>query len=339
MARATAQASTGLRKSAILMVLLGDKLASNVFRTLPPKEVGRIAREISALGPISPETASATVEEYKKALTHRKFLTRGDSDFAQKVLSQAFGEAAGGSLLEQVMKAPAYESGQGGSPQAADPQQLAKLLEEETPQTIALVVANLGGKGASVLANLPELLRPEVVERVAKMRHFAPEVVQRVLAVLHKKVAEFGREQHKTSGGVPAVAEMLKSMNASASKSILESLEVLDGDLANSVRSMMFTFEDLLDVPQAGVREVIGQADKKVLATAMKGASEEVVAHICQAMSSRAAEMLKEDMEAIGPLRARDIQAAQQQIADLARKLESEGKLTREGHGEDEYVA
>ena len=339
MARAVTQTATGLRKSAILMVLLGEKVASNVFRTLPSKEVGRIAREISALGPISPEMASATVEEYKKALTHRKFLTKGDSDFAHKVLSQAFGEAAGGSLLEQVMKSADHESDQGASLQTADPEQLAKLLEEETPQTVALVVANLGAKGASVLANLPELLRPEVVERVAKMRHFAPEVVQRVLAVLQKKVGELGREQHQTFGGVPAVAGMLKSMTAAASKSILESLEALDGDLANSVRSMMFTFEDLLDVPSAGMREVLGQADKKVLATAMKGASEEVVAHISQAMSSRAAEMLKEDMEAIGPLRARDVQAAQQQIADLARKLESEGKLTRKGVGEDEYAA
>jgi len=334
------QRMTGLRKAAILMVLLGEKLAVDVFRRLPPKEVKRLTREITSLGPIPSDLADRTVQEYKKAVADRPSDSKGDPDFAQRILVQAFGEAAGDSLLERAMKVSDIEFGQESSLQQADPQQLASLLEGESPQTIALVSAHLGTKAtSSLLACLPENLRPAVVERMAQMRHFSPEVAHRISKVLEKKIAGLGKQSRLAFGGINAVANLMKTLDATSSRAILDRIEATDENLAASIRTLMFTFEDLVDATAVGLREVLTRCDRRTLALALKGASPALAAHLFQALSSRAAEMLKEDMEVLGKVRASDVQRARQEIANLARNLEAAGRLIRKGESEDAYVA
>jgi len=336
----TSQRITGVRKAAILMVLLGDKLAVDVFRRLPAKEVQRLTREITSLGPIPPDLANRTVQEYKKAVADERSVSKGDSGFAQKILVQAFGEAAGESLLEHAMKPPNPEFGPESSLQQADPQQLASLLEGESPQTIALVAAYLGTKAtSSLLACLPEKLRPAVVERMAQMRHFSPEVAHRIAEVLERKMAALGKQSRLAFGGINAVANLMKTLDAASSRAILDGIEATDENLAASIRTLMFTFEDLLDVSAAGLREVLTRCDRRTFTLALKGASPQLAAHLFQALSSRAAEILREDMEALGQVRVRDIRRAQREIADLARNLEAAGRLTRRSEDENAHIA
>jgi flagellar motor switch protein FliG len=336
----TSQRVTGLRKAAIMMVLLGDKLAVDLFRRLPPKQVKRLTREITSLGPIPSDLAQRTVQEYKKALTNGPSTTKGDSDFAEKILVQAFGEAAGESLLERAMKSPDLEFGPESSLQQADPQQLASLLERESPQTIALVAANLGTKAtSSLLACLPERLRLAVVERMAQMRNFSPEAAHRIAGVLEKKLTALGTRSRLAFGGLKAVANLMKTLDTASSQAILDRIEASDENLAASIRTLMFTFEDLLQVSATGLREVLTRCDRRTLTLALKGASPQLTAHLFDALSPRAAEMLRDDIEVLGQVRARDVQRAQQEIAALGRNLEAAGRLTRRGEGEDAYVA
>jgi len=329
---------TGLRKAAILLVLLGEKLAVDVFRRLPPKEVKLLTREITSLGSIPTDLANRTVQEYKKAVADRS-RSKGDPDFVQKILVEAFGEAAGESLLEGAMKAPDLDLAQESTIRQADPEQLASLLEGESPQTIALVAAHLGTKAtSSLLSCLPQELRPAVVERMAQMRHISPEVARRIWGVLEKKVAALEKQSRLAFGGVNAVADLMKTLDAASSRAILDRIEATDENLAGSIRTLMFTFDDLRDVNSAGLREVLGRCDRRVLTLALKGAPAEIITHLFGALSPRAVQMLREDMEALGQVRARDAQRARQEIADLARKLEAAGRITRKGE-EDAYVA
>jgi flagellar motor switch protein FliG len=340
MTPSTSQRMTGLRKAAILMVLLGDKLAVDVFRLLPPKEVQRLTREITSLGPIPADLANRTVQEYKKAVANRHSGGKGDSDFAQKTVVQASGDTAGESLLKHAMKSPDPGFGPEISLQQADPQQLASLLEGESPQTIALVAAHLGTKAtSSLLACLPEKLRPAVVERMAQMRNFSPEVVHRIAGVLERKIAALRKQSRLAFGGISAVANLMKTLDAASSRAILDRIEATDENLAASIRTLMFTFEDLLDVPATELREVLTRCDRRTLTLALKGASPELAAHVFHAFSSRATQMLREDMEVLGQVRARDVRRAQQEIADLARNLEAAGRLTRRSEDENAYVA
>jgi flagellar motor switch protein FliG len=223
--------------------------------------------------------------------------------------------------------------------QKADPQQLAKFLESEHPQTIALILAHLDVRqSTALLLKLPEASRADVVKRLAKLRAFSPEMAQKVAIVLHKRLQSLGEQSRRAYAGFKGVADLLNQLDQGSVKTILEAIEADDAGLALSIRNLMFTFEDFLSVPEAGLRELLGQLDKRVLAMALKGASEELKAHIFKTMSSRAVEMLKEDMEVLGPVRAKDVTKAQQEVVAAARKLEGEGKLVLKAEGEDEYV-
>ena len=185
---------------------------------------------------------------------------------------------------------------------------------------------------------LPEKIRAESIKRLAQMQQFSPEVVQKISLVLHKKLQSVGEQSRRAYGGVSAVAELMNRMEAASSKSVLEAIEQEDAKLAVAIRNSMFTFEDLIEVPEVSIRELLGQVDKKQLATALKGATENLRNHLLKAMSSRAAEMLKEDMEALGPTRSRDVSNAQHDIVAQARKLEAAGKMVLKNEAEDALV-
>ena len=185
---------------------------------------------------------------------------------------------------------------------------------------------------------LPERLRGQAVKRLAQMQQFSPEMVKKIALVLHKRLIRLGQQSRRAYGGVKAVADLLNQMDQLSSGTILDTIEQDDTLLATSIRNLMFTFGDFLEIPEPGMRELLGQVDKKTLSIALKSASEDLRNHFFKSMSSRAVEMLKEDMEALGPMRARDVAAAQQEIVTVARRLETEGKMVLKAEEEESYV-
>src|SRR5579863_7933067 len=224
--------------------------------------------------------------------------------------------------------------------QRTDPQQLGKLLDSEHPQTIALVLAHLDPRKASqVLESLSEEHKVVSIQRLAEMRQFSPEMAQKVAHILHRRLESMGDSARKSYSGFKAVADLLNRLNADESKRILETIEEGQPELALSIRNLMFTFEDLLTVPAATIREIVAGVDKRQLAMALRGANEDLRAQIFKAMSSRAVEMLKEDMEVLGPVRSREVAQAQQEILNLARRLEAEGKVVLKLESGEEMLA
>jgi flagellar motor switch protein FliG len=337
---ATPTVPAGLHKAALLMVILGEEAASAVYRHLPAAEVERLSQEIAHVKSVDAETALAVLEEFERLITAGEHVAQGGKEYAQKLLVKAFGEVGAKELLRQVSLSEEQSAARLDSLRKADPQQLAKFIESEHPQTIALILAHLESKQASsLLMRLPEELRAEAIKRLAQLRQFSPEVAQRVSLVLHKRLEALGEQSRRAYAGLRGVADLMNRLDLSTAKAILEGIEKEDPKLALSIRNLMFTFEDLLTVPEAGIRELLGQMDKKTLATALRGASEELKNYIFKSMSSRAVEMLKEDMDVLGPVKSREIQKAQLEAVAVARKLEAEGKLTLTQEGDDELVS
>ena len=223
--------------------------------------------------------------------------------------------------------------------QRADPQQLAKFLEGEHPQTLALILGHLEAKqAATLLMKLPAEVRAEAVKRLAHLRQFSPEMAERVSVILNRRLQSLGEQRQRTYSGFESVAELMNRLEGDTARSILESIEQEEPKLSLEIRGLMFTFEDFLQVPEQSLRELMGQIDKRVLAVALKGATEELRTCIYRTMSSRAVEMMKEEIEVLGPVRGRDVAKAQQEIVTIARKLEAEGKLVLKDDTNDEYI-
>ena len=333
------EAVTGRRKVAILLVLLGDEVATEIYKNLPDVEVRVISQEIAGLEYISPETAEKVQKEYHELSLTQQYLAQGGPDYANKLLVKAFGELEARSLIEEVTRAQELSVQNLDMLQKADPQQLAKFIQGEHPQTIALVLAHLTPKAArAVLLLLSEKVRGHAVKRLAQMQQFSPEMVKKISVVLHRRLMALGQQSRRAYGGVKAVADLLNQVDQESQAGILETIEQDNAQLATSIRNLMFTFEDFLEVPDPGIRELLGQVDKKGLATALKGATEDLRNHFFKCMSSRAVEMLKEDMESLGPVRSRDVNTAQQEIVSVARRLEGEGKIVLKTEQEETYV-
>ena len=330
---------TGLRKAAILLVLLGDEASSLVYRNLPQEEVQMLTEEISGLDYISPQVAAQVLHEFHSLSVTQEYLAQGGAEYAKQLLVRAFGDEGAKHLLDEVIQYQEARATTLDSLQKADPEQLVMFVEGEHPQTIALVLAHMGMRAAtSLLMLLPEKTRAEVVRRLAEMHQFSPEMVQKISLVLNKKLKALEGQNRRAYGGVKAVSDMLNRVEPAVAKTILDAIEQEDPKLALTIRNLMFTFEDLIAVPESSIRELLSNLDKKTLSLALKGASEEMKNHIFKTMSSRAVQMMKEDMEALGPVRARQVTQAQQEVVQHARKLEAEGKLTLKISGDDAYV-
>jgi len=329
----------GVRKAAVLLVLLGEEATTAVYRNLSPGQVRRLTREIADLSGVKPETAAAVMEEYYRLSLTQDYLAQGGDSYARNLVAKAFGNEGAKSLLEQASHAQDLNVNQLDALQKADPQEIVPFLEDEQPQTIALLLAYLEPKPASaLLMKLPEQMRVEAVKRLARLRNFSPEMAQKVSLVLSKRLQRVGEQDRRAYPGFKSAADLMNRLEPAVMKSVLDEIEASDAKLALNIRTLMFTFDDLLGVPENGIRELVTRLDKKVLTLAMKGASEELRNHLMKAISARAFEMLKEDMEVMGPVRAREVNKAQQEVIALARKLEAEGKIILKPEEGDEYV-
>ncbi|MDR3723831.1 MAG: flagellar motor switch protein FliG [Terracidiphilus sp.] len=331
---------SGIRKAAILLVAVGEATAKEILRSLSETDVQRITEELADLRGVTPEISAQVVEEFWELLQTQQVMVHGGLDYASRLLTETFGSERAEEMLALVRRSQEQQQGNLAKLQRTDPQQLGKLLDSEHPQTIALVLAHLDPKRASmVLDNLSEEHKVVSIQRLAEMRQFSPEMAQKVAHILHRRLESVGDTARRSYSGFKAVADLLNRLNADEAKKILETIEEAEPDLALSIRNLMFTFEDLVTVPPASIREIVSGVDKRQLAMALRGANEELRAQIFKAMSSRAVEMLKEDMEVLGPVRSREVLQAQQEILNLARRLETEGKVVLKLEGGDEMLA
>jgi flagellar motor switch protein FliG len=329
----------GARKAAIMMVLLGDEASAGVFRFMQEDEIQEISKEISRLGEINPEIADNVLEEFYRLTLAQTFLARGGPEFAKKLLVKAFGEDSSKKLLDYLNISLQASLTGFDNLQKADPVQLSKFIQAEQPQTIALVLAHLNSsQAAALLSSLPTPLRADVVMRMANLEQISPDVINKITSILEQKMRSLGDFSRESYGGIRAVAELINRMETKSAAAILEKIEGDNPALALSIRNLMFVFDDVMLIDDAGMREILQRVDKKALTIALKGTSEELRTQFFRNMSSRAVEMMKEDMDVLGPVKVKDVETAQQQIVSVVRKLDESGVISLKGGGGDEYI-
>ncbi|MBV9081220.1 MAG: flagellar motor switch protein FliG [Acidobacteriaceae bacterium] len=339
-AGAPSRALTGLQKAAVLMVILGEQTSATVLRQLDDVEVQRIGRAIARVPTITSELAEEVLTEFYQMIVAQEYVLKGGMEYAEKVLLSAFGSEQAKRLIDRVTRGIAYNSANFDALQKSDPQQLANFIRNEHPQTVALILSHLGpSQAAGLLASLPAEMQHDIAVRMANLDQISPEIISKIATIVGEKLKAIGENNRETYGGVRAVAELFNRLDQGHSKEILNRIEASNADLGGQIRQLMFVFEDLLKVEARGIRELLERVDRKVLTVALKGTSEPLRNHFLQVMSQRGADMLREDMEALGPVRMREVEAAQQQIIAAARQLEAEGVVTLNDSGGDQYVS
>ncbi|MGB6191654.1 MAG: flagellar motor switch protein FliG [Terracidiphilus sp.] len=333
-------ALSGARKAAVLLMAVGEESAKQILRGLPETDVQRLTEELADLRGVTPELSSLVLEEFWELLETQNYIVHGGLDYASRLLVDAFGKQRAEDLLALVKRSQEESQGNLAKLQRTDPQQLGKLLDAEHPQTIALVLAHLDPRRASIVFDtLSEDNKVVSIQRLAEMRQFSPEMAQKVAHILHRRLEMVGDSARKSYSGFKAVADLMNRLNIEEASRILGAIEDKHPEMALGIRNLMFTFEDLITIPEASLREIVAGVDKRQLAMALRGANEELRAQVFKSMSSRAAEMLKEDMEVLGPVRSREVMQAQQEILNNARRLEGEGKVVLKLEAGDEMLA
>lgn len=329
---------SGIRKAAILSLLLGEEASTSIFKHLSEDEIERIAKEVASLGTVPTESGENVLEEFHQMAVAAAYVARGGVDYAQQLLVKSLSPEHARRIIDRVVRS--FQSTAGFTSLAkADPQQLSKFILGEQPQTIALILAHLDAShAAQLLSLLPETLRVDVLTRMASLDEISPEVVSRISTVIEQRLKSLGTSSHESYGGVRAVAELLNRLDRTVSQPVIEAIEGQNPDLAVSIRNLMFVFDDLMKVEDSALREIIQRADRKVLTVALKGTTEEMRSRFYQNMSKRAADMLREEMDVLGAIRLREVEKAQHEIVAIARKLEEEGLLTTGAASGEAYV-
>jgi flagellar motor switch protein FliG len=328
---------SGVRKAAILLTVLGEESAATVFRDLSGQDLQRVADEVASLGTVPLELSLQVIEEYQRMTQAQDYIIQGGYDLARRLLIKAFGDEEAESILQRLSKARELKPLE--TLQRADPQKLARFLEGEHPQAIALILGQLSDSQASaLLMSLPNDIRADAVKRLANLRRFSPEMAEKVSVLLSQRLKAVGEQGKRAYSGFQSVADIMNCIDTTVAQEILESIENEEPTLAISIRNLMFTFADLLQVGESHIRELMGVVDKRTLATALKGTEEDLKNHFFRTMSTRAVEMLKEDVELLGPVRSKDVIKAQTEIVAVARQLEAEGKIVLKGESNDEFL-
>jgi flagellar motor switch protein FliG len=322
----------GVRKAAVLMVALKQEIAAKILKHLDRDRVEEITREIAAIDAIAPDVREAVIREFYNLIMARQYMDAGGMAWARTLLQKTLPSEEARqviSLIEhQVHQQPFSFL------QKTEKENLVMFLQEEHPQTIALVLSHLpSGMATQILSALPTERQIEVVQRVANMDQTSPEVIKEVERGLEKRLAGLVSERFERVGGVEAVAEMLNMAGRGTEKAILEGLEENDPQLVEQIRRLMFVFEDIIRVNEKGIQSVLKEVENDELALALKTGSEELRQKIFKNMSERAGQLIKEEMEFMGPVRVSDVEGAQQKIVDIVRRLEDAGEVIIAGRG------
>ncbi|USN98586.1 MAG: flagellar motor switch protein FliG [Phycisphaeraceae bacterium] len=324
----------GVTKAAILLVAVGEEPASNLLKEMESEAVEELMRELAGLGRVPETLQAAVVEEFYNISVASAYLNEGNLDFAKQVLMSSLDPKQAERVLQQiqtqVQKTPFAFL------QRAETENLLTFIQDEHPQTIALITCHLPHhKAAEILGGLPVQKQVEVIKRIANMEQTNPEVIREVERGLESRLSSMLTQSMEKAGGVETVAEMLNLTDRATEKTIMEGLEAEDPDLVEQIRRLMFVFEDVLLVNDKGIQSVLKEVDNDELALALKTASDALKEKIFGNMSERAAALIKEDMQYMGPVRVADVEAAQQRIVDIVRRLEEAGEVIIQGRGGD----
>lgn len=327
----------GRRKAAILLVTMGPERAAKVLKNLEDSEVEALTIEIANLGKVSNEERKIVLEEFQNLTKARELLISGGIDYAKEMLIKAFGPEKAMQIIERLVSNLAVKPFE--FMRTADIVQIVNFLQSEHPQTIALVLSFLDPRtAAQVLGALPENLQIEVIKRISLLERASPDVVKEVEKLLEKKFAGVATQTMSAVGGLDTAAEIMNSLDRSTEKTIMERLTYESPELAEEIRRRMFVFEDILKIDDRAVQLVLREVNMQDLAVALKGASEELKQKILNNMSKRAQQLLKDEMEFMGPVRVKDVEEAQQKIINIIRRLEEAGEIVISRGGGEELI-
>lgn len=328
---------TGKEKAAMLLIALGPERSAEIFKHLKDDEIEQLTLEIANIRTVTPEEKEKVLEEFYQICLAQDYIAEGGISYAKEILEKALGTQKALDVLNKLtvsLQVRPFDF-----VRKADPSQLLNFIQNEHPQTIALILAYLKPQQSSiVLSALPQEKQADVARRIAMMDRTSPEIIKEVERVLEKKLSALVTEDFTAAGGVQSIVDILNSVDRGTEKYIMETLEVEDTDLAEEIKKRMFVFEDILSLDNRSVQRFLREIDNNQMAIALKGSKEEVQNKIFSNMSKRMQEMIKEDIEFMGPVRLKDVEEAQQKIVNIIRKLEDSGEIVISRGGGDEIV-
>ena len=337
MAKNSEDKLTGLQKAAILLIVLGPERSSNIFKHLKEEEIEELTLEIANTRSITPQLKESVIDEFYEICLAQQYIAEGGIGYARELLEKALGSDKAldviGKLTASLQVKP-FEF-----VRKTDAAQLLNFIQDEHPQTIALILSYLSASQAAlIISALPPDRQSDVAKRIAVMDRTSPDVIKEVEKVLESKLASLINQDYTIIGGVDAVVDILNTVDRGTEKHIMETLEIEEPELADEIRKKMFVFEDILLLEDRAIQRVLREVDNNDLAVALKSANEQVQTAIFNNLSKRLAVMIKEDMEFMGPVRMKDVEEAQQKIVNIIRKLEDSAEILISRGGGDEIV-
>lgn len=328
---------SGKEKAAMLLISLGPERSAEIFKHLKEEEIEQLTLEIANIRTVTPDEKEKVLEEFYQICLAQEYITEGGITYAKDILEKALGKQKAFEIINKLTVSLQVRPFQFVN--KADPTQLFNSIQSEHPQTIALILAYLKPQqAAAVISSLPPDKQADVAKRIAVMDRTSPEVIKEVEKVLEKKLASFVMEDYTAAGGIQAIVDIINNVDRGTERHIMETLEIEDTELAEEIRKRMFVFEDILTLDSKSIQRCLREVDNKQLAIALKGATEEVKNVIFANISKRLGEMIREDMEFMGPVRLKDVEEAQQQIVNKIRKLEDSGEIIISRGGGDEII-
>ena len=328
---------TGLQKAAILLITLGPERSATIFKHLKEDEIEELTLEIANTRSISPTTKEEVLNEFYQVCLAQQYIAEGGIGYAKELLDKALGEDKAQEVISKLtasLQVRPFEF-----IRKTDPSQILNFIQDEHPQTIALILSYMAPAQSSlVIGSLPPDKQSDVAKRIAMMDRTSPDVIKEVERVLERKLASLINQDYTIVGGVDSIVAILNSVDRGTEKHIMESLEIEEPELADEIRKKMFVFEDILLLDDRAIQRVLRDVDNNDLGVALKGANEEVQNVVFKNLSKRLAAMIKEDMEFMGPVRMKDVEEAQQKIVSVIRKLEDAGEIVISRGGGDEII-
>lgn len=327
----------GRQKAAILLITLGPEKSAQIFKHLKEEDIEQLTLEIANMRTVTPEEKEDVLKEFYQICLAQEYISEGGISYAKDILERALG---GQKALDVINRLTAsLQVRPFDFVRKADPAQLLNFIQGEHPQTIALILAYLKPQqAATIVSSLPQDKQADVARRIAVMDRTSPEIIKEIERVLERKLSSMVTQDYTIAGGITSIVEILNSVDRGTEKFIMETLEVQDTDLAEQIRKRMFVFDDIITLDNRSIQRVTREVENSDWALALKNANEEVQKAIFSNMSKRLAEMIKEDMDYMGPVRLRDVEEAQQKIVNIIRKLEDAGEIVISRGGGDEII-
>ncbi len=330
---------SGAQKAAIILVSLGPVGSAGLLKHMRDDETDKLAKAIAQLERVTPDHVQNTLEEFGQYITSTGLHVKGGLEYASKLLIEAYGPTVAQPLIDRLMKSMSNEAIDFENFRKTDPQQLAKFIQDEHPQTIALILSHLDpSQAATLISSLPVETRTDVAIRMADLDQISPEIVRNIASVIDQKLKNLGELSREAYGGVRAVANIFNRLDPNTCSQLMEAVEKDNRPLFDSIRGFMFVFKDLESLDPTSISALISRANRSTLVVALKGSNESLRQKFLSTQSQRGAAMMAEDIAALGPVKLKDVDVAQQEIITLAREMEAEGAISLTSAANDQYV-